>query len=263
MKNKNVVLYGVIALVAVVAIAFFTGTIPPKSNLEGTIGGANRYQSQQISQTDVVLKDADVQAFLQSDTFHQIQTNPELAAVLSDPGVTEALKIRSFPGLLGDGNAIKAFQGLPGESYKLVIKNLPDNAAFRVKDLASDLLVRKILALASDNNVTTVAGFDNLVKQVPGSDALIRKYAPIWNDFSTMVAGNADAANLRKWLLTGDNLAIVGDDGFITAVKGGVLEHLKEMPLGWNELITQQKGGFDKLVAVDGLRIKVADLPNQ
>lgn len=261
MKNKNVILYGVVALVAVVAIAFFTGRIPPKSNLEGTIGGADRYQSQQISETDVVLKDADVQAFLQSDTFHQIQTNPELAAVLSDPGVTEALKIKQFPGLLGNGDALRAFKMVPGESYKIMIKNLGDNAAIRIKELSSDQLVRKILALANDNNVSTVAGFDALVKKVAGSDALVRKYAPIWNDFSTMVAGNADAANLRKWLLTGDNLAIVGDDSFIRSVKGGVLENLKAMPAGWNDLLTQHRGGFDQLVAVDGLRVKIADLP--
>jgi hypothetical protein len=83
MKSKNLVLFGALAVIAIVAFVMFGRGYPPSTGVEGTIGAANRYNAKQISDADVTLKDPAVVAFLQSDTFHQIQTNPELARIVA------------------------------------------------------------------------------------------------------------------------------------------------------------------------------------
>src|SRR5207245_3378924 len=60
---STVFVAGAIGLVAL------TGIWPPRTGVEGTIGGANRYRAQQIKESDVQLADADLQAFIQTDTF--------------------------------------------------------------------------------------------------------------------------------------------------------------------------------------------------
>ena len=54
MKSRNMVIFAALALVAVVAVAVIGGRIPPKSGLEGTIGGANRYRAGQIADLSLI-----------------------------------------------------------------------------------------------------------------------------------------------------------------------------------------------------------------
>jgi len=75
--NRIAVIAGVAVVVVVLGFLALRGIWPPKSGTEGTIGAAQRYTAQQISDQDVMLKDPQVQAFLQSDTFHQLATNPD------------------------------------------------------------------------------------------------------------------------------------------------------------------------------------------
>lgn len=75
MSSKRLVV-GVGALVAVaLVVAVWKGAFPPRSGMEGTIGAAKRYQSEQIATGDVALSDSDIQDLLQSDLFHQIVTD--------------------------------------------------------------------------------------------------------------------------------------------------------------------------------------------
>ena len=77
MKRPGIILGLVGVAVVGLAVAHFTGIIPPKSGLEGTIGAAKRYQATQITDRDVVLADPQVQALLQSDLFHKVIATPE------------------------------------------------------------------------------------------------------------------------------------------------------------------------------------------
>src|SRR4249920_1330522 len=84
MNKRNVVILGTLLVAAVVGFVYWKGIYPPRTGVEGTIGAANRYQSQQISDNDVVLKDEAVQAFLQSDTFRKIAANPEFGRLSAE-----------------------------------------------------------------------------------------------------------------------------------------------------------------------------------
>lgn len=78
----------VVAGVVVVGlvVAKWTGVFPPKGGMEGAIGAAKRYQTEQVSPADVELQDADLQAFIQSDIFHDLATDAVFRnAVASEP----------------------------------------------------------------------------------------------------------------------------------------------------------------------------------
>ena len=75
MSNKKWIL-GAAAGVAVV-VAFLAMRNPNQgTNAQGTIGAANRYQSEQISGKDVALDNQQVANFIQSDTFRKLAANP-------------------------------------------------------------------------------------------------------------------------------------------------------------------------------------------
>ncbi len=107
--NRIAVILGVV--VVAVLVGFLARNYwPPKSGTEGAIGAANRYTAEQISDQDVTLKDPQVQAFLQSDTFHQLATNPEFRQCAADASFKGALENKSFAEMLktGDLGVLKA-----------------------------------------------------------------------------------------------------------------------------------------------------------
>src|SRR5436309_14682956 len=77
MKKSRIIVGLVVVAVAGIAVARYAGVFPPKFGFEGTIGAAKRYQATQISDTDVVLQDPQIQALLQSDLFHKVIATPE------------------------------------------------------------------------------------------------------------------------------------------------------------------------------------------
>lgn len=94
-SNRAVIVTGAVVIAAGIAWFMMQGkTTTPGA--EGTIGAANRYQAGQISSEDVKLTDPSIQAFLQSDAFHKIQTNPELAQALASEQFQQALKLEAF-----------------------------------------------------------------------------------------------------------------------------------------------------------------------
>lgn len=81
-NRKTWLILGSVVVAAVIGFVALRGVYPPRTNVEGAIGGADRYQSTQITDTDVVLKDAEVQAFLQSDLFHRMSTDADFARIV-------------------------------------------------------------------------------------------------------------------------------------------------------------------------------------
>jgi len=99
MKGNRIAVIVVIVLVAViVGVVALKGRLFPSANTAGTIGAANRYTAQQITSADVVLKDAKVQAFMQSDVFHQLATNADFrrAVIENKTFITEMRNATAF-----------------------------------------------------------------------------------------------------------------------------------------------------------------------
>lgn len=91
-SNRITMIVGVVVIAAVVGFLALRNNWPPKSGTEGAIGAANRYTAQQISDQDVTLKDEKVQAFLQSDTFHQLATNAEFRNCVETKSFVDAAR---------------------------------------------------------------------------------------------------------------------------------------------------------------------------
>src|SRR5688572_4425421 len=92
MKSRNLI-FSIVALVAVaVGYITFSGIYPPREGVEGAIGAANRYNSNQITDGDVNLTDPSTQAFLQSDVFHKMTTNPDFQKLVKSESFKRAVK---------------------------------------------------------------------------------------------------------------------------------------------------------------------------
>jgi len=75
-STRTKVMIGVAGLAAVaIAAVLITGYPPTGMGSEGTVGAAKRYQGAAMSQKDVKVTGADLQKFLQSDTWHRLMTN--------------------------------------------------------------------------------------------------------------------------------------------------------------------------------------------
>ena len=84
-----------LAAAAAVALVImkFSGYPPVENGTEATIGAAQRYQAQQISNGDVKTDDAQLQAFMQSDLFHTLA---------ADKTAREAVKNKDFQRAMAD-----------------------------------------------------------------------------------------------------------------------------------------------------------------
>ena len=111
MSNKKWIL-GAATAVAVVVAYLAIRNPNPGSNAQGTIGAANRYQSQQISGADVKLDNQQVANFIQSDAFRKLAASPAFR---------EAAKSDAFARLVGDDK-------LRDASAKYDLAKILDNA---------------------------------------------------------------------------------------------------------------------------------------
>ena len=89
------------AVVAVgIGIAFATGLIPPKSGMEGTIGVAQRVQTDQIAAGDVAIDPAALNDIIQSDVVHRLAKDPEFRKVVADQSFKNTVAAGEFQRLL-------------------------------------------------------------------------------------------------------------------------------------------------------------------
>ena len=112
------VLWSVAAAAAVALLIMrWVGYPPVEKGTEATIGAAQRYQAPQISNADVKLEDAQLQAFLQSDVFHQLTT---------DKAAQQALKNKDFQRALAD---VSIRAALAAPDVRAAISGAAANAA--------------------------------------------------------------------------------------------------------------------------------------
>ena len=82
MNKRLFGLFGVVAAVGV-GVLVWKGVIPPKNGAQGTIGVANRYQSEQIAASDVAIDPTALNDLLQSDVIHRLAKDPEFKKVVT------------------------------------------------------------------------------------------------------------------------------------------------------------------------------------
>jgi hypothetical protein len=119
----------VLAAAAAVALAVFIVTGFPKVDrgTEATIGAAQRYQAQQLTNKDVVVGDTQIQEFLQSETFDRLMKDDSARRLLSNPSVRVAL---SNPELVSQ---------LANDAVRVTLLNANVLAAFADSNLLNQL----------------------------------------------------------------------------------------------------------------------------
>ena len=86
-SNRKWMFIGV-GVVAAGAVVVFINNYPPRSgDSAGTIGGAQRYHSTQITGADVKVTETEVSKWMQSDTFDRIVKDPEARKLFADAAV--------------------------------------------------------------------------------------------------------------------------------------------------------------------------------
>ena len=154
------VLWSVMGAAAAVLIVLRMAGYPPQSDgTEGTIGAAQRYQSQQIADKDVKVTDAELQKFMQSDAFH---------ALISDKAARQALANKEFQKALAN-DAIR--QALASDALRQALAS----DALR-QALASDVLRQAVandaVRQALSNDALRQALANDVVRQALANDAL-------------------------------------------------------------------------------------------
>ena len=104
-KRKLFLTFGatIAVLVMILAIAY-DGQWPSKDDATGAIGAANKYRAEQISDADVVLKDAGIQALLQNDEFQKLIADKEFQELLAHNDIQKALAHAGFLNALAHAN---------------------------------------------------------------------------------------------------------------------------------------------------------------
>ena len=91
------VMWGLAAVATITLGVFLLKGFPPVGGgTEGTIGAAKKYQAQQLADKDVVLGDAAVQEFLQSDTFDRLIKDPNARNLIADARMHAELQDSGF-----------------------------------------------------------------------------------------------------------------------------------------------------------------------
>src|SRR5262245_60326850 len=97
--KRSTVVVGAIVVAAGLALVTLKGMFGYPPNTSGTIGAAKRYQAGQLAGSDVQLSDTQMQAFLQSDVFRKMQTNPDFRKAV-EAGLSKALADGSLEKML-------------------------------------------------------------------------------------------------------------------------------------------------------------------
>jgi len=212
-SNRITMIVGVVVIAAVVGFLALRNNWPPKSGTEGAIGAANRYTAQQISDQDVTLKDEKVQAFLQSDTFHQLATNPEFKTFV------EEMVARGSAGRAGIGDRLNQAADALGGGFRI-----PEKAVAALEDSyftkltppqVEALLSKGGLALLGDGSfaqaIESKQFRQGAAKGVPEAIEAVRNT----RDGGKLANNLGDFLNRHPNLLT-----VLSDEGFGKWIKG-------------------------------------------
>lgn len=204
--NRIGLIVGVVVIAVVVGFLAMRSHWPPKNGTEGAIGAANRYTAQQISDQDVTLKDVKVQAFLQSDTFHHIATNPEFRAFVEELASRgSAARVQVADNL---NRTADALQGL----------KLSDNAVAALKDdYFSKLPTTQVEALMSKGGLALLgdAGFAKALENKQFQVAAAKGLPQAVEALRSMKNGDQLASNMDALVSRHpDLLAVMTDQGF-------------------------------------------------
>ena len=144
MNNKKAVIaVGALAVAVVAGFISLRGTWPPGQGTEGAIGAANRYSSTQITADDVKLQDADIQAFIQSDVFHKIATNPEFRRMINEQSFRDVA---------------------PSAAYQAIVENKAQAQSLANKEFANYLVQPGTVALVTSEAFAKVTKGYNMAE---------------------------------------------------------------------------------------------------
>ena len=157
------------AAAAVLIVLKLAGYPPPSEGTEGTIGAAQRYQSQQIADGDVKVTDAGLQKFMQSDAFHKL---------INDKAARQALANKDVQKALADPNVRLALasdqihQILANDALRLQLVSDEAKTAI-VSDDARKLVANDVLRQALGNDALRLVLANDLLAEAIASPALI------------------------------------------------------------------------------------------
>lgn len=175
------------SILAVVVIGYFALFYPPKGSqdMEGTIGKAERYRSEQMASADIALKNPEFQALLQNHVFVRAMKNENfraamqsegLVALFRDAALATAFNSDAYRKWAGDA---RTAQGLANDQVRSAMGNADligllakgdlakvlNNDALRTQlaangDLAHAIFTDAILAAAKDGALKNVVSAD-------------------------------------------------------------------------------------------------------
>lgn len=164
---RNFLVTGLVVVAAAIGVGVWKGLIPPKSGTEGAIGAAKRYTSQQISDTDVQLSDPAIQAFLQSDLFHAIATNPDFRNVVTKDAFKKTVQIEGMLDLaaqdFGHGGSKDFSKAVSSEALKSVTASKDFQKAIK------DSKLQNLLANSDFRNIVAHPDFKKAVERLKGA----------------------------------------------------------------------------------------------
>jgi len=178
-RSQRVFPIGLAALVLVaLGVIFVTNkTSIETSDLQGTIGTAVKYSTDQIAAEDVQLSEDAVQEWMQSDVFDRLARDPQAQAALANDAFRDALANDAFR----DALASDAFrQALVSDAFRTALANdafrdALSNDAFR-SALASDAfraaLANDAFRAALSNDAVRAAFANDAFRAALANDAL-------------------------------------------------------------------------------------------
>ncbi|MGB6854620.1 MAG: hypothetical protein WBG49_18700 [Thermoanaerobaculia bacterium] len=101
-RNSKLALIAAVLALAVGLIVFLGPDRVADDDAAGAIGAADRYREEQMTDEDVQLDNAEAQSWLQTETYDQVMTNPELLAIVTDEGLQAALGNDALRDALGN-----------------------------------------------------------------------------------------------------------------------------------------------------------------
>ena len=180
MKNaRSFLLTGLAVIAAVVVLGVWKGYIPPKAGTEGAIGAAQRYSSTQITDADVQLSDPSVQAFLQSDVFHAIATNPDFRKVVTKDAFKKAAQVEGMLDVvaLDLGHGGKDYGKSVGKDFNQLVASEDFQNLAASEDFNKAIKDSKVQALLASEDFQAIVASEDFGKYIeqlrnkPGKDA--------------------------------------------------------------------------------------------